>query len=287
MIKAEKIDRLRSLQEAYILYGVGTRLPFIECEERNYFDQAFIYEAKEEAEEAAKRFCENGDMVGAVQLKTVETSPDGKENEDEAGSRPLRNQVREHLLRLPLLGLNAVFFKPAGESGEVLELDQVIPNQAKAFIEQAKTDLIGVQLTGLYFAQCLRRKEPDMKKLREYSEEFHVNLARAELLMPVIPDVEQPEGGQLNLAESRIPSFPVKKKDTGEVSSFLALFTNMDEVAAYCKKLDGKAQVVKLPFKDAADIIQEPMVGCVIDPLSLCIPVAREDISRLAEAYKS
>ena len=126
-----------------------------------------------------------------------------------------------------------------------------------------------------------------MKKLREYSEEFHVNLARAELLMPVIPDVEQPEGGQLNLAESRIPSFPVKKKDTGEVSSFLALFTNMDEVAAYCKKLDGKAQVVKLPFKDAADIIQEPMVGCVIDPLSLCIPVAREDISRLAEAYKS
>ena len=94
MIKAEKIDRLRSLQEAYILYGVGTRLPFIECEERNYFDQAFIYEAKEDAEEAAKRFFENGDLVGAVQLKTVETIPDGKEEKEEKEETVVLSEIR-------------------------------------------------------------------------------------------------------------------------------------------------------------------------------------------------
>ena len=285
MTKAEKIDKLRGLTQAYILYGMGTRLPVIECEQGNYYDQAFFYEAKEEAQEAAKRFGENGDSVAVVELNVVEMVQPGDEKLGEPTQNVARNQVREHLIRLPLMGLNAVFFKPAGESGEVLELDLVIPDRAKQFIEQAKTDLVGVQLTGLYFAQSLHRREKDMQQLRDRSEEFHANLVRAELLLPAIPEEAQPEGAELNLAASKIPLFHMKKKDTEEVSPFLALFTNMDEVAAYCKKTDSKVQVVKIPFKNVTDILQEPMIGCVIDPLSLGIPVSKEDIPKLVEAF--
>ncbi len=287
MTKTEKIGRLRILEQAYILYGMGTRLPFIECEQGNYFDQAFLYEKKEDAQEAAKRFYENGDLVAVVELKTQEMVQDDEENGKENTSNILKNQVREHLLRLPLLGLNAVFFKPAGESGEVLELDQVIPRQAKEVVDKAKTDLTGLQLTGLYYAQDLRKKEPDLKQLKEHSEEFYANLVRAELLLPVIPEEEPGEDGRLNLAASKIPFFPIKKKDTEETASFLAMFTNMDEIAAYCKKVSEQTKVVKIPFKDVVDFINEPAVGCVIDPLSLCIPVAKEDISKLAEELKA
>lgn len=287
MTKAEKIDKLRGMTKAYILYGVGTRLPFIECEQSNYYDQTFLYESKEEAEEAAKRFGENGDMVGVLELNVVEMVPPKDEKRGEPVKNLLRNQIREHLMKFPLLGLNAVFFKPAGESGEVLELDLVLPDEVKEYIEKEKTDLIGVQLTGLYLAQSLHRREKDMKQLRERSEEFHANLVRASLLMPVIPDEKQPEGAQLNLATSKIPSFPIKKKDSDEISSFLAVFTNMDELAAYCRKISGQVQVVKVPFKNLADIIQEPMIGCVIDPLSISLPISKEDIPKLAEAFKA
>ena len=287
MTKAEKIGRLRILAQAYNLYGMGTRLPFIECEQGNYFDQAFLYEKQEDAQEAARRFYDNGDLVAVVELKTEGTIQSNGEGGQENAAGIPRNQVREHLLRLPLLGLNAVFFKPADESGEVLELDQVIPSQAKEVVDKAKTELTGLRLTGLYYAQDLRRKEPDMNQIQEHSEEFYANLIRAELLLPVMPEEEPTEDGRLNLAKSRIPLFPIKKKDTGESASFLAFFTNMDEVAAYCKKVSDKVKVVKIPFKDVADMINDTVVGCVIDPLSLCIPVAKNDIPKLVEELKA
>lgn len=286
MTKTEKIDRLRVLEHAYILYGMGTRMPFIECEQGNYFDQAFLYEKQEDAQEAAKRFYDNGDLVAVVELKTEGVIRSSEEGGQENASEVPRNQVREHLLHFPLLGLNAVFFKPEGESGEVLELDQVIPSQVKEVVDKAKTELTGLRLTGLYYAQDLRRKDPDMNQIQEHSEEFYANLIRAELLLPVMPEEEPTEDGRLNLAKSRIPLFPIKKKDTGETASFLAFFTNMSEVSAYCKKVSDKVKVVKIPFKDVAGMLNESVVGCVIDPLSLCIPVAKNDIPKLVEELK-
>lgn len=286
MTKAEKIDKIRNLQQAYILYSSTTRLPYVECEQGSYYDQAFFYETREDAEEAARRICENGDLVGVAELKTVEMVLPKDEKLGDPVRNLMRNQVREHLMRLPLLGLNAVFFKPAGENGEVLELDYVLPEEVKAQLAKEKTELSGVELTGIYFAQCLRRKEKDMNQLREYSEEFHANLVRAELLLPVIPDPDHADDARLDLMQCKIPYYPIKKVDSDETSSFLALFTNMDEVAAHCRRTPEKVRVVKIPFKDVPGIMRDPMIGCVIDPLSINIPVRKEDIPVLVEALK-
>ena len=109
--REEKIEKLRNLQKAYIIYSLYTRIPYVECEQANFYDQAFLFESREEAEEAAKRFIDNGDGVGITELKMVEmTPPEGMENV--VPMRPMmRNQVREHLTKFPQLGINAVFFK--------------------------------------------------------------------------------------------------------------------------------------------------------------------------------
>lgn len=288
MTKAEKIDKLRNLSQGYILYSNMTRMPYVECEQGSYYDQAFLYESREDAVEAAKRFFDNGDIVSVVELKLVELSPpkSGEGKKEEQERKMLGNQIREHLMRLPLLGLNAVFFKPAGERGEVLELDNVLPEQVRQEISKENAGLSGLELTGIYFAQYLRREEKDMNRLREYSEEFHANLVCAELLLPAIPDEEQQGDGKLDLANCRIPTCPIQKVDSEEKATCLALFTNMDELAAYCRQVAEKVRVVKIPFANVPELISDSMVGCVINPLSVNIPIRKEDIPKLVEALK-
>lgn len=286
MTKAEKIDKLRKMNEGYILYSNMTRLPYVECEQGSYYDQAFLYESREDAVEAAKRFFENGDIVAVVELKITELIPPKGEEEKKEGPKLFRNQIREHLMRMPLMGLNAVFFKPAGEKGEVLELDNVLPEQVKQEISKENAGLSGLELTGIYFAQYLRRQEKDMNRLREYSEEFHANLVCAELLLPAIPDEEHQGDDKLDLANCMIPTCPIQKVDSEEKASCLALFTNMDELAAYCRQVTEKVRVVKIPFANVPELISDSMVGCVINPLSINIPIRKEDIPKLVEALK-
>lgn len=286
MTKNEKIELIRNLREAYILYSNATRLPFVVCETETFYDQALIFESRTDAEECARNYCQGGDIVGVAALQTVEMVPPSDEKLGEPVKNLMRNQLREHLMRLPLMGVNAVFFKPEEGPGETLELDLVLPDVVKEHINKENSELSGVQLTGVYFAQYLRRQEKDDAKMREYTEEFYANLARAELLLPVIPEEEHADDPQLDLAKCKIPYYPIKRKDTDEVFSFLALFTNMDEVAAHCRNTKSRVKVVKMPFLDSYKFINDPMIGCVIDPLSINIPIRKEDIMGIAEAVK-
>lgn len=283
MTKVEKIEKLRALSEAYILYSASTRLPYAECEQGNFFDEAYVFETREDAEKAAELINENGEAVGVAELKTVPMDPGAQ---DQPGPKLMRNQLREHLMRLPLLGINAVFFKPAEGRGETLELDYVLPDPVKTELEKEKSSmgsLIGLRLTGIYFAQYLRRKEKDMNILRELSEEFYANLVRCELLLPVIPDEEHPDNPQLDLMSCQIPYYKLKRADSDETASFMALFTNMDEVVAHSRKRSDAVRVVKIPFADVPKILRESMAGCVIDPLSMNLPIRGEDIPMMVE----
>ncbi|MBP5222487.1 MAG: SseB family protein [Lachnospiraceae bacterium] len=296
MTKAEKIDKLRNLTKAYVLYSTCTRLPYIECEQGSFYDQAFLFEAKEDAEEAARNLCAEGNYAGAAELGVVEMPvPAGESEETPDGKKRkfMRNQIREHLMRFPLMGLNAVYFKPAGEEGEVLDFDSVLPNVVKEQVdkEKEKADLSGLQLTGMYFAQYLRRKNKDMQQLQEYAEEFHANLVRANLFLPVIPEEGSENEQRLNLMKCRLPYYtlqrPAEEGAEPDKGTFLALFTNMDEVAAHCRKDPSQVRIVRIPFEEVPQIMRDPMMGCVIDPLSLSIPVRKDDIPVLVENLKN
>ncbi|MBP5751350.1 MAG: hypothetical protein J6W60_00630, partial [Treponema sp.] len=208
MTREEKIEKLRNLTKAYILYSLYTRIPFIECEQANFYDQAFLFETKEDAEEAAKRMYDNGDPVGITELKIVDLPrPEGAADNVVPMRRLMRNQIREHLTKFPLFGINAVFFKPAEDRGESLPLDDVLPEEVKEEVKKEQTELVGVKLTGLYFAQYLRRNQKEVQSAKERYEEFYANLARAQLLLPVIPEEEHRDDPSLNLTKCMLPIY--------------------------------------------------------------------------------
>ena len=287
MTKEEKLEKLRNLTKAYVLYSQFTKLPYIECEQTSFYDQAFIFEKREDGEDAARKLCAQGDICGVAELNVVPMELPTDEKLGEPTQKLMRNQIREHLMRFPLMGLNAVFFKAEGEEGEVLPLSEILPEMVQKQMESAKTDLTGLQLTGMYFAQYLRRENKDMEHLREVSEEFHANLVRSELFLPVIPEDEHLNDKSLNLNRCKLPYYPIRQASEDEKpKTLLALFTNMDEVAAHCKKNPKNVRVVRMPFADVPQILRDPMVGCVVDPLSISIAVRMEDIPKLVNDLK-
>ncbi|MBQ2100733.1 MAG: SseB family protein [Lachnospiraceae bacterium] len=295
MTREEKIEKLRNLQKAYIIYSLYTRIPYVECEQANFYDQAFLFESREEAEEAAKRFIDNGDGVGITELKMVEmTPPEGMENV--VPMRPMmRNQVREHLTKFPQLGINAVFFKPAGEAGESLPLDDVLPNEVKEALNRENTGLAGVQLTGIYFAQYLRRQEKDPAVSKERYEEFFANLARAKLFLPVIPQEEHRDDPSLNLTQCMLPIYTPhqegeQKAEDGQEEppkiAALGLFTNMDEVAVHSRNHIKEVRVVRVAVEEIRNFVPENVNYIVIDPLTMSITLKVDDVVRVLKEIK-
>lgn len=294
MTKAEKIEKLRSLTHGFVLHSLFTRMPFAECEQGSYYDQAFLFETREDAEEAAKRLCANGDMVGVTELKTVEME---EPSEEPAGPRLvkpgepvrklMRNQVREHLMRFPAIGLNAVFFKPEGERGEVLALDDILPDPVKDELNKQMNPRTGVLLTGLYFAQYVRRQEKDPKKVKEHYEEFYANLARVKMLLPIIPGEEAvQENGSINLTRCQLPIFSPQKQGEGEQVHALALFTNMDEVFMHSRERIKEVRVVEVGLDEVPKFAPQQVKYCVIDPLTLSITIKIEDILKIWKDLK-
>ena len=293
--REEKIQKLRNLQTAYILYSLYTRIPFVDCEEGSYYDQAYLFESREDAEEAAKRMVDNGDAVGITELKMVDMPMNPNLNDKVVPIRQFRrSQVREHLTKFPSLGLNAVFFKPAGERGESIPLDEVLPDEVKEAVAREKSDLSGVQLTGIYFAQYVRRKQKDPAIARERYEEFYANLARAKLLLPVIPEQENKDDASLNLSKCMLPIYTPHQEganaDGAQAEApkmaAIGLFTNMDEVAVHSRNHINDVRIVRVPLDEIRNFVPENVEFLVIDPLTMSITLKIDDVVRVLKELK-
>jgi hypothetical protein len=302
--REEKIEKLRNLTKAYILYSLYTRVPFVECEQANFYDQAFLFETKEDAEEAAKRMYDNGDPVGITELKIVDLPrPEGAADNVVPMRRLMRNQVRENLTKFPLFGINAVFFKPAEDRGESLPLDDVLPEEVKAEVNKEQTELVGLKLTGLYFAQYIRRNQKDVQLAKERYEEFYANLARAQLLLPVIPEEAHRDDPSLNLTKCMLPIYTphdengdVAKAD-GEAQkaegedkkpkiSALGLFTNMDEVVVHSRNHLKEVRVVRVAMDQIRNFVPEHVEYVVIDPLTMSITLKVDDVVKVIKEIR-
>ena len=114
--------KVQDLKEAYALISPLTNLPYVECEQENFFDQVLLYETKEDAEAAAKVYGEKGIRVLVRDLKTLELELPVKPEEPDGEKRKVfLNQVRQHLGILPFMGVNAVCYKAADAPAELIE----------------------------------------------------------------------------------------------------------------------------------------------------------------------
>lgn len=67
-------EKVQDLKEAYALISPLTNLPYVECEQENFFDQVLLYETKEDAEAAAKVYDEKGIRVSCAGSKDAGAS---------------------------------------------------------------------------------------------------------------------------------------------------------------------------------------------------------------------
>lgn len=94
------------------------------------------------------------------------------------------NQVRQHLGILPFMGVNAVCYKAADAPAELIELENVLPEDFQKKVAANALYQPNLQLTGVYLMQEARKGKDavDRKVLHDLDEEFSSNLVKQRYL---------------------------------------------------------------------------------------------------------
>ncbi len=278
----EMVSEIKELKEAYTLFSPLTNMPYVECEEMTYNDQVFLYAKKEEAEVAREAYEQKGIKVTVKELKTVElkmqTAPDKQEDK-----RIYLNQVRQHLSILPMIGVNAVCYQPAGKEAKSIEISEVLPEGFDKKITGNPFYQPNLQLTGMYLMQEARRKKEyvDRKQLQEMDEEFSSNLVKGRLVVAVVPPQGKEQEQQLNLKECKLPYL---KHQSGD--SFFPVFTDLWEFQKYAQRRKD-LRPIQIPFPEISKFWIDGAKAYMINPMGFSLPLAKEMVPKIVERFGS
>lgn len=273
---------VKDLKEAYALFSPLTNMPYVECEEKNFNDQVFLYEKKEDAETALKEYEAKGIRVTVKELKTVEVYlPVKADDPNGAKKKMYLNQVRQHLGILPFMGVNALGYQPAEGALQTIELTDILPEGFEKKVGDNALYQPNLQLTGLYLMQEARRKKEfvDMKNLQALDEEFSSNLIKSRLFIAVLPPEGQEKTPKLNLKECRLPYL---KHQNGEI--FFPVFSDIWEFQKYAQ---GKKNLrpIQIPFQEITKFWVKDAKAYMINPMGFSLPLTKEMIPKLISRF--
>lgn len=275
-------DEIKSLGQAYALFSPLTNMPYVECEEENYYDRTLLYAVKEDAERAVREYEEKGIRVNIRELKTVEVYvPVNGSNPGGAKKKMYLNQVRQHLGVLPFMGVNAVGYQPAGKEMKTIDLVDILPEGFEKKVEGNSLYQPNLQLTGIYLMQEARRKKEyvDMKKLKELDEEFSSNLVKSHMFMAVLPPEGHEKDEKLNLKECKLPYL---KHQSGD--NFFPLFTDLWEFQKYAQA-NRNLRSVQIPFTDVTKFWVQGAKAYMLNPMGISVPLSKEMIPKILERF--
>lgn len=275
-------DEIKSLGQAYALFSPLTNMPYVECEEEDYYDRILLYAVKEDAERAVSEYEEKGIRVNVRELKTMEVYvPVDASNPGGAKKKMYLNQVRQHLGVLPFMGVNAVGYQPAGKEMKTIALVDILPEGFEKKVEGNRLYQPNLQLTGIYLMQEARRKKEyvDMKKLQELDEEFSSNLVKSHMFMAVLPPEGHEKDEKLNLKECKLPYL---KHQSGD--NFFPLFTDLWEFQKYAQA-NRKLRSVEIPFTDVTKFWVQGAKAYMLNPMGISVPLAKEMIPKILERF--
>lgn len=275
-------DEIKSLGQAYALFSPLTNMPYVECEEEDYYDRILLYAVKEDAERAVGEYEEKGIRVNVRELKTMEVYvPVDASNPGGAKKKMYLNQVRQHLGVLPFMGVNAVGYQPAGKEMKTIALVDILPEGFEKKVEGNRLYQPNLQLTGIYLMQEARRKKEyvDMKKLQELDEEFSSNLVKSHMFMAVLPPEGHEKDEKLNLKECKLPYL---KHQSGD--NFFPLFTDLWEFQKYAQA-NRKLRSVEIPFTDVTKFWVQGAKAYMLNPMGISVPLAKEMIPKILERF--
>lgn len=251
-----KMKKLQELEKMYIVFGRGTRMPFIMCDEETYNDQVRIYESKEEA----MAFCDD------LQDKTKDLLMLAEIN---------KPQMLNFYGSLFLIDIDDIIFKPEGEEETVFPLEKLVVRPDFSKHPAMNTNL---QLSGLYFMQELARGIPndDKKELPRLEEEMAANVVRGEFIIPVLLESVSLEDKDAQVMLPRISN--------QEGKQYQPLFTDVNEFAKFNKGNKYKLNVLK--FDNVLNILDESVMGAVINPLGMNLILNKETLKILKKRFE-
>ncbi len=276
MANKETIDKINSMEKAYTLFCAFTRLPFVECEQVDFFDRVLIYETKEDAEAAMQEYAKEKMKVSVNELGMKEMFVPNKDNEM---MRVEISQVKQFMSMVRQLGVNAVGFQGAGAQMETIELKEILPKDFTDAITEEVMPMIKLQLNGIYFAQELRRdpENPNYEKLAELKDEYYASLVNATLLLPVIPPEGTKKDEDFSLRQSQMPYSKNGDK------TYMSFFSDPGAVNAFSRGKEPR--VLFIPFKEVLKFCPEECAGIVVNPTGFSLPVMRDEIPQMIAKY--
>lgn len=254
-----QVRKMQKLDQTYVAFSQGTRMPFITCDEESFNDQIWVFTTEDKAKEfGEKRRDEMKDILMVVRLEN--------------------KQLLGFYSGLYLLGVNEIVFVEEEQTTKIL-LEQLVKAPDHSKLPKEKQPLMNpqMQLTGLYFMQELLRAVPNNEKpkLPELEEEMVVNLIRSKFFMPIEVEGEtiRPDGSNI-----KIPC--VKNK---EDKMFQPIFTDYSEFQKFNKEGKFKANIIE--FVNIEKVLGKSVEGVVVNPQGMNTVIAKSMIPNLLNRF--
>ena len=175
MSVVDAVKEIQARENVYVAYSQVTKLPYVTCAEETYNDQVWFFAEEETLKEFGKKKLEDKILLMGMKYEK-------------------KDFPRLYGL-LYAVGVNSLVWNNGTEEIEV-ELEKIVRRPDLSKMEPEKRPLINstLQLSGIYFMQELRRPvtKEERKNIRELEEELIANLKKAEFLVAMERNEEDP-----------------------------------------------------------------------------------------------
>lgn len=254
----EAVKELQTRERFFVAYAQATKLPYVTCDEESFNDQAWIFATEEEIKEFGKKKLEDKVLL--------------------MGMRYDKKDFPRFYGTLYAIGVNSVVWND-GENHVEVELEKIARQADFSKLEPEKRPLLNptLQLSGIYFMQELRRpvkkeerqnvEEEKRQKVRELEEELIVNVRRAEYLLALDVNPEDPK--KVNI--------PYLKDKEGKILQ--PVFTDVMEFEKFAR--GKKLRLMKVPLQKLPELMMQQAENCVINPMGFNLILSREQLTKI------
>lgn len=242
------LEKLKILDEIFVIYSEATHMPYVTCDEVSFNDQAWIFTRENFAQNEVKRMEETKKPMQILKFT--------------------QEQFLPFYVNLYPLGINSVVIDRGVNMLEI-QLDELCrrPDYSNLSKENIPITNPQLHLTSLYFMQELRRQveRSEKKDLKELEEEMLVNLSEGNFLVPVqfTGLKEGEEEPKAITTENKNIMVPFIKYENGD--SYQPIFTDAAEFYKFNK--EKKFRGIAIPFRNLSKIVVDQSMGVVLNPM--------------------
>ena len=250
MSVVDAVKEIQARENVYVAYSQVTKLPYVTCAEETYNDQVWFFAEEETLKEFGKKKLEDKILLMGMKYEK-------------------KDFPRLYGL-LYAVGVNSLVWNNGTEEIEV-ELEKIVRRPDLSKMEPEKRPLINstLQLSGIYFMQELRRPvtKEERKNIRELEEELIANLKKAEFLVAMERNEEDPS--KVNI--------PYLKNKEGKILQ--PVFSDVLEYEKFAK--GKKLRIAKIPFAKLSDVMIPQAEFLVINPLAFNLLLNKDQLKKI------